>query len=94
MAPGQSAQTDGDPPYSVDVATLDAALDCDEFTHPDKEPVLLVHGTGTSGHEQWDWNYGILLRETGHDVCVVTYPDRGLGDQQISAEYIAQAIQR
>lgn len=89
-----TAQAAVDPPYSVDLDTLDAALDCDEFTHPDTEPVLLVHGTGTSGHEQWDWNYGILLRETGHDVCVVTYPDRGLGDQQISAEYIARAIQR
>lgn len=91
---GVGAQASQDPPYSVDVETLDAALDCDEFTHPDKEPVLLVHGTFTSGHEQWDWNYGILLRETGHDVCVVTYPDRGLGDQQTSAEYIARAVQR
>lgn len=83
-----------DPEYSVPVADLDAALDCDEFTHPDKEPVLLVHGTFTSGHEQWDWNYAILLRETGHDVCIVTYPDRGFGDQQISAEYVARAVQR
>ena len=84
----------GDPPYSVPVDELDAALDCDEFTHPDKEPVLLVHGTFTAGHEQWDWNYAILLRETGHDVCIVTYPDRGFGDQQISAEYVARAVQR
>ncbi len=84
----------GDPAYSVDLATLDAALDCDPFTHPDTEPVLLVHGTFTKGHEQFDWNYGILLRATGHDVCVVTYPDRGLNDQQISAEYISRAVQR
>ena len=83
-----------DPPYSLDIDTLDAALDCDPFTNQDTEPVLLVHGTGTTGHEQWDWNYGILLRETGHDVCIVTYPDRGYGDQQISAEYIARAVQR
>lgn len=94
-APLASAGTPaGDPPYSVPVDELDAALDCDEFTHPDKEPVLLVHGTFTAGHEQWDWNYAILLRETGHDVCIVTYPDRGFGDQQISAEYVARAVQR
>ena len=28
----------------------------------------------------------------GFDVCVVTYPDRGLGDQQVSAEYVAHAV--
>lgn len=87
-----SAQTAGDPEYSVPLADLEAALDCDEFTHRDKEPVLLVHGTFTNGHEQWDWNYAILLRETGHDVCIVTYPDRGSGDMQISAEYVAYAV--
>ncbi len=96
VAAPAGAQSSGpsvsDPEYSVPVADLDAALDCDVFTHPDKEPVLLVHGTFTSGHEQWDWNYGILLRETGHDVCIVTYPDRGLGDMQISAEYVAYAL--
>lgn len=93
-APTAPAGSPADPDYSVPVAELDAALDCDEFTNTDKEPVLLVHGTFTAGHEQWDWNYAILLRETGHDVCIVTYPDRGFGDQQISAEYVARAVQR
>ncbi len=88
------ARSTGDPPYSVDRAELDAALDCDAFTHPASEPVLLVHGTGTMGHEEFDWNYAIALRATGHDVCIVTYPDRGLGDQQISAEYVSRAVQR
>lgn len=92
--PEAPAQTTGDPAFRVDVATLDAALDCDPFTHPDREPVLLVHGTFTGGHEQWDWNYALRLRATGHDVCIITYPDRGFGDMQISAEYIARAVQR
>ncbi len=98
LAPAASATPSGigsgDPAYSVDLGTLDAALDCDPFTHPATEPVLLVHGTFTGGHEQFDWNYAILLRQTGHDVCIVTYPDRGLNDQQISAEYVSRAIQR
>lgn len=89
-----AAQPGPDPAYSVDPATLDAALDCDPFTHPETEPVLLVHGTFTSGHEQFDWNYALLLRSTGHDVCIVTYPNRGLDDMQISAEYVARAVQR
>ena len=81
-----------DPPFSVDEAVLDASLDCPEFVHPDREPVLLVHGTGTRGHEQFDWNWLQVLPPLGFDVCVVTYPDRGLIDQQVSAEYVAHAI--
>ena len=96
-APPAAAQSPADPPYSVDVATLDAALDCDPLAddaNAGAEPVLLVHGTGTRGHEQYDWNYGILLRETGHDVCILTYPNRGFDDMQVSAEYVARAVQR
>ena len=81
-----------DPPFSVDAATLDQSLDCPSFTHPEHEPVLLVHGTGTRGHEQFDWNWLQVLPGMGFDVCVVTYPDRGLGDQQVSAEYVAHAV--
>lgn len=66
--------------------------DCPEFAHPEREPVLMVHGTFTAGHEQFDWNYLQVLPPMGYDVCVVTYPDRGLGDQQVSAEYVAHAI--
>lgn len=83
----------GDPPWSVDEAQLAAGLECpDAFVHPEREPVLLVHGTFTSGSEEFGWNYGLLLPQRGFDVCVVTYPDRGLGDLQESAEHVAHAI--
>ena len=88
-----SASAGGDPPWSVSESRLAGALECPTaFTHPEHEPVLLVHGTGTSGSEQFGWNYQLLLAERGFDACVVTYPDRGLGDLQISAEYVAHAI--
>jgi hypothetical protein len=88
------AQTSADPPFDVPVATLAAALDCPHpFTHPEHEPVLLVHGTFTSGHEQYSWNWELLLPSRGYDYCVVTYPDRGTGDMQVSAEYVAYAVQ-
>lgn len=90
-APVAVAQA-SDPPFSVDEQALDESLDCPEFAHPDREPVLLVHGTGTHGHEQFDWNWLAVLPGMGFDVCVVTYPDRGLGDQQVSAEYVAHAV--
>lgn len=81
-----------EPAFETDEATLDAALLCTPFTHPENPPVLLVHGTGTAGFEQYEWNYIPLLDARGFDVCAVTYPDRGLGDQQVSAEYVVHAL--
>lgn len=89
---GSIGSTAGEPALETDQATLDAALLCTPFTHPDKPPVLLVHGTFTAGFEQYEWNYIPLLSARGFDVCAVTYPDRGLGDQQISAEYVVNAL--
>lgn len=91
-AVSSAAAQESDPPYTVEEDRLEASLDCPEFVHPDREPVLLVHGTFTRGHEQWDWNWNQMLPERGFDVCIVTYPDRGLGDMQVSAEYVVHAI--
>jgi triacylglycerol lipase len=54
--------------------------------------VLLVHGTFTNGRENFSWNYELLLPERGFDYCLVTYPERGMGDMQVSAEYVAYAV--
>lgn len=81
-----------EPPLETDLATLDAALQCTPFTHPENPAVLLVHGTFTAGFEQYEWNYIPLLDARGFDVCAVTYPDRGFGDQQVSAEYVVHAL--
>jgi triacylglycerol lipase len=91
-AGGGSFGASTEPALETDLATLDAALLCTPFEHPDKPPVLLVHGTFTAGYEQYEWNYLPLLAARGFDVCAVTYPDRGLGDQQISAEYVVHAL--
>lgn len=84
----------GEPKLETPVEQLDAALHCTPYQHPDKPPVLLVHGTFTNGAEQYEWTYIPLLSERGFDVCAVTYPDRGLGDMQISAEYVVHALRR
>ena len=86
----------GDPAYSVGADQLAASLECSSDglrEHVDKEPVLLVHGTFTKGHEQYAWNWELKLQELGFDYCVVTMPYRGMGDMQISAEYIAYAVE-
>ncbi len=83
-----------EPKLETDPALLEAALDCTPFTNVDKPPVLLVHGTFTHGQEQYNWTYKPLLIARGFDVCTVTYPDRGFGDSQISAEYVVHALRR
>ena len=93
-ATGAAADYPDEPTLETSQAKLDAALQCTPYTHPDKAPVLLVHGTFTAGFEQYDWTYLPLLADLGFDVCIVTYPDRGLGDMQVSAEYVVNALRR
>jgi triacylglycerol lipase len=89
------AQSQADPPFEVPVDQLAAAFECPApFTHPEHEPVLLVHGTFTNGHENFGWNWELLLPSLGYDYCLIDYPERGLGDMQVSAEYVAYAVQQ
>ncbi len=83
-----------EPAFETEQSVLDAGLICSGFNNPDKPPVLLVHGTFTYGWEQYDWSYGPVLESMGFDVCTVTYQDRGLGDLQISAEFVVNALRR
>lgn len=99
-----------DPELSVDAATLDSALWCrgapgeqvapedpaylDPLMAGDREPILLVHGTGTNGEENYRWALAEALGKDGYSPCWVTYPNRGLDDMQVSAEYVVKAIHR
>ena len=89
------AAAHADPPLDVAPGALRAALQCPaRFAHRDRNPVLLVHGTGLNADESWDWNYELALPPSGYDWCAVTLPDRALGDIQVSAEYVVYAIER
>ncbi|MES2488209.1 MAG: alpha/beta fold hydrolase [Pseudomonadota bacterium] len=94
MGTGAKDEFSNEPALETAQDKLDAGLHCTDFAHPDKPAVLLVHGTFTAGQEQYEWNYIPLLSARGYDVCTVTYPNRGLGDQQISAEYVVNALRR
>lgn len=94
MDGGAGPSVTAEPKLENDPAVLDAALSCTPFEHPDKPPVLLVHGTFTNGGQQYNWTYLPLLKERGFDVCHVSYPDLGLGDLQNSAEYIVHALRK
>lgn len=93
LDPGLKTEA-GEPSLETSPELLAKALHCTDYTHPDKPPVLLVHGTFTAGFEQYEWSYIPLLVERGFDVCTITYPDRGFGDMQISAEYVVYALRR
>jgi triacylglycerol lipase len=92
---GAPATAQADPRLDVPAGALRAALQCPaHVVHPDRNPVLLVHGTGLNADESWDWNYERALPPSGYDWCAVTLPDRALGDIQVSAEYVVYAIER
>src|SRR3954451_7314671 len=71
------------------------ALQCPaRFSHPQHEPVLLIHGTGLNAEESWSWNYAKALPAAGFDTCAVTLPDKALGDIQTATEVVVDAIAR
>jgi len=87
------AQAATGPALETDIATLDASVTCpDAFEHPDRDAVLLVHGTGTTSEESWPWSLGTVLPAAGYDVCTVDLPERALVDQQRSAEHVVHAV--
>lgn len=84
----------GDARYSVDKKKMDAARTCMDAESGNRaQPVLLVHGTGVDAETNWGWNYLRALPDAGFDVCTVDLPKSALGDAQISAEYVARAVQ-
>ena len=94
-APGRAASplSFRGPPLKEPRAALERALECSGGVRgASRDPVLLVHGTFSNASESWAWGYRRVLPQQGFATCTVTYPDRGLGDIQRSAEYIVYAI--
>lgn len=81
---------DGDAPFSVSADTLATALNC-PLGNPTAgaPPVLLVHGTATTGAQSWEKGYIPALHDNGYTPCYVTLPNRAMSDMQISSEYVA-----
>lgn len=95
VVPSASVPAQSDPTLEAPGEALDAALECpDTFDDGDHEPLLLVHATFTNGWENWGWNYQPALTERGWDVCIVTMPERTMGDIQTSTEYVVHALRQ
>ncbi|MFI2209483.1 esterase/lipase family protein [Streptomyces sp. NPDC020141] len=90
--PGGAGPVEG-PPLGTPPDRAAAALDCPAgFPRSQREPVLLVHGTGVDADLNWSWNYAPALRDQGYDVCTVDLPGRSTGDIQESSEYVVHAV--
>jgi pimeloyl-ACP methyl ester carboxylesterase len=86
-----------DPPLKTGAAKLNAALHCQaSVRHAKREPVLLIHGTGGGGMEEWVTPVDFLksVSDAGYPVCYVELPDKALTDVQTNAEYVVNAIRR
>lgn len=93
-AAGRTTGAAPDPPMSVPQQKLDAALDCDDFTHPDNEVLLLNPASALPGNVQWDPFMRPHFRERGLDTCTLTSSEDMLRDIQVGAEYIVNAVHR
>jgi triacylglycerol lipase len=94
LAPPAGAK---DPPLKTSTAKLNAALHCQASVRDaDREPVLLIHGTGGGGREEWvaPVDFRKSVNDAGYPVCYVELPDKALTDVQTSAEYVVNAIRR
>lgn len=88
-------KVDKDAPFSVDENTLRAAIYIPPgFTWGKKQPVVMSPGTGAYGYVNFASNIGKLLATTDYaDPVYLNIPYALLYDAQISAEYVAYALQ-
>jgi hypothetical protein len=93
--PGQAfaGSTPSDPTLTVSQSLLNASIRCHgpSLVGATRTPIILVSGTGGSGEEL----YGILqgaFDRYQHPICTVDFPNKMMGDVQVSAQYLANAI--
>lgn len=93
--PGVTAsRTEAGPRLSVPAAALRRSVGCTGKARRGRTPVLLVHGTGTTGKETWRLGWQQSLRAEGRAVCVVDLPRFGTGDVQDNAQYVVHALRQ
>ncbi|MGH8530066.1 MAG: esterase/lipase family protein [Nevskiales bacterium] len=56
------------------------------------DPVLLIHGTGSTSFESWAGTYIPALTAAGFEVFTLDLPGKAYGDIQASAEYLVHAL--
>ncbi len=85
------ATTDTGPPLTVTADQVEKNLMC-TAGNPRKATVLLLPGTTVNTDENFGWNYVQAFQLDQRPFCTLDLPDRTMGDIQIAAEYVVQAI--
>lgn len=88
------ARAEAGPRLTVPAAALRRSTSCSGKAARGRTPVLLVHGTGTTGRELWRLGWQQSLRSEGRAVCVVDLPRYGTGDVQDNAQYVVHALRQ
>lgn len=90
VAPPASA---ANPPLNGDPAAMAAAITCSgNVQNATVNPVLMIHGTGSTSAESWGWNYARALPSIGRPFCTVDMLGRELVSIYDSVEYLVYAI--
>ncbi|MFE3188463.1 esterase/lipase family protein [Nocardia sp. NPDC059240] len=81
------------PALSVPDDQLDASISCTANARDsERNVVLFVPGTGFTPQEDYGLSWFRAMDRLGWAYCSVTEPDHALGDAQISAQYVVNAI--
>ena len=92
LLPPTAAGSPG-PELSVPQDQLDSALTCaGNLSAGSRGPVLLVPGTAYSPKSDFGWTWEPALNKLEIPWCAVALPQNGMGDTQIAAEYVVNAI--
>jgi len=83
-----------DAPYTIDEDDLRSAIYVpDPFTYGRRPPVVLIPGIGFPGGTSFSYTLGALLANvTFADPVWLNIPNNSLADSQVTAEYVAYAI--
>lgn len=90
-----AACTGASPALSVDPAIVEKALAYPQQLGDARyDPVLLIHGTGSTSFESWASTYVPALTAAGFTVYTLDLPGKAYVDIQQSTEYLVYAIRR
>ncbi len=91
-APGTAFALHADRPLTVPEDQLERRFECfGALQGAAQDPVLLVHGTGSTPEENWTV-FLPALRDRGRTVCTVRLEERAAIDIQRNSEYVVYAI--
>lgn len=92
-APASAEPARPGPGLRADPVAMGTALSCpDGLSRRSGAVVLFVHGHGVTAAESWPAGFGEALSGADIDWCMVSLPNRSLGDVQTNAEYVVSAV--